>query len=183
MKEVARALVAVTTAFPDVVVIFPVHPNPLVRDVISAEVSGNPRIHLIEALSYADFTHLMSECDLILTDSGGVQEEAPALGKPVLVLRETTERSEAVDAGTVRLVGTGSEKIVEACSQLLRDPERYAEMARAVNPYGDGRAASRCVAAIAHYLRGEPRPVDFAVSSRRVQYPLNGCAFSATYGG
>jgi UDP-N-acetylglucosamine 2-epimerase (non-hydrolysing) len=109
-------------------------------------------MHLIPPVDYQEFVHLMSRADLVLTDSGGVQEEAPSLGKPVLVLREVTERPEGVHAGTAMVVGTDTERIVSAASELLTSPEAYARMANAVNPYGDGRASERIVAALAERL-------------------------------
>ncbi|MBC7105482.1 MAG: UDP-N-acetylglucosamine 2-epimerase (non-hydrolyzing), partial [Firmicutes bacterium] len=162
LREVYRALREVVLAYPDVVVVFPVHKNPVVRDVVLAELGGLPRVYLIEPLDYLPFVNLMARCHLVLTDSGGLQEEAPALGKPVLVLRETTERPEAVEAGTVELVGTARERVLEATRRLLDDRAAYRRMAEAVNPYGDGRAAARVVAALAYRfgLAAEP-PEEF----------------------
>jgi UDP-N-acetylglucosamine 2-epimerase (non-hydrolysing) len=162
LREVYRALREVVLAYPDVVVVFPVHRNPVVRDVVLAELGGLPRVHLIEPLDYLPFANLMARCHLVLTDSGGLQEEAPALGKPVLVLRETTERPEALEAGTVELVGTARERVLAATRRLLDDPAAYRRMAEAVNPYGDGRAAARVVAALAYRfgLAAEP-PEEF----------------------
>ncbi len=128
---------------PDVGIVFPVHRNPAVRDVMQAELAGLDNLALIEPLAYPEFVRLLDVAHLMLTDSGGVQEEAPALGTPVLVMRETTERPEAIAAGTARLVGTNCDKIVCETSRLLDDPETHAAMARAVNPYGDGKAAAR----------------------------------------
>ncbi|MCC7047927.1 MAG: UDP-N-acetylglucosamine 2-epimerase (non-hydrolyzing) [Alphaproteobacteria bacterium] len=130
---------------PDLQIAYPVHLNPNVREPVQRILDGHPRIHLIEPQGYLPFVYLMNASYLILTDSGGVQEEAPSLGKPVLVMRETTERPEAVEAGTVRLVGTDSERIVAEATRLLDDPAAYAAMSRAHNPYGDGRAAERIV--------------------------------------
>ncbi len=127
----------------DIDVVYPVHLNPQVAGPVREALGGAPRVHLIEPLDYLPFVALMGASDLILTDSGGVQEEAPSLGKPVLVMRDKTERPEAVDAGTVRLVGTDEERIFVEASRLLDDAEAYAAMARAHNPYGDGRAAAR----------------------------------------
>jgi UDP-N-acetylglucosamine 2-epimerase (non-hydrolysing) len=128
---------------PDVELVFPVHPNPNVRAAVSATIQGVPRIQLVEPMDYLAFSHLMKKSTLLLTDSGGIQEEAPALGKPVVVMREVTERPEGVAAGTSVLAGTSREKIRNTVQQLLDDPERYGRMARAANPYGDGKAAER----------------------------------------
>lgn len=129
--------------------IYPVHLNPNVRQPVNDILTGLSNVHLIEPLDYAPFVWLMNECDLILTDSGGVQEEAPSLGKPVLVMREVTERPEAVEAGTVCLVGVDKTRIVDSVEQLLTRPDLYERMSRAHNPYGDGLAAQRIVAALA----------------------------------
>lgn len=137
------------------------HPNPAVRSVLQAELAGRPNVLLTEPLSYADFARLLNDCHIVLTDSGGVQEEAPTLGRPVLVLRETTERHEAVEAGTVRLVGTDRATVRAALSQLLDDAAAHAAMAAATNPYGDGKAAARCVAAIEEMLGVGTRLADF----------------------
>ena len=136
-------------ARPDVALIFPVHPNPNVRAVMNAALAGLANVALIEPLDYPDFARLLDICELMLTDSGGVQEEAPALGKPVLVMRETTERPEGVAAGTAKLVGTDADVIVHEANHLLDDPVAYAAMARAHNPFGDGRAAARIVELLA----------------------------------
>lgn len=133
---------------PDVQVVYPVHLNPNVQGPVNSLLSDVPGIHLIAPQDYLPFVYLMDRSDVILTDSGGIQEEAPSLGKPVLVMRETTERPEAVDAGTVRLVGTDPARIIGETTRLLDDSEAYAEMARAHNPYGDGQAARRIVEAI-----------------------------------
>ncbi len=130
---------------PDVEIVYPVHLNPNVRGPVHEALSGRANVHLIAPLDYLPFQRLMQRAHLVLTDSGGVQEEAPALGKPVLVMRDVTERPEAVDAGTVQLVGTGRAAIVAAVSRLLDDPEAYARFANRVNPYGDGAACRRIV--------------------------------------
>lgn len=132
----------------DTQIVYPVHLNPNVQEPVKRILGDKPNVKLIEPLDYLPFVYLMSRSHLILTDSGGVQEEAPSLGKPVLVMRETTERPEAVDAGTVVLVGTRRERIVEAATSLLDDPAAYERMSRAHNPYGDGRAAQRIADAI-----------------------------------
>ncbi len=133
----------------DVALIFPVHPNPNVRAVMDGALAGLPNVAMIEPLDYPHFARLLDICYLMLSDSGGVQEEAPALGKPVLVMRETTERPEGVAAGTARLVGTDSRRIVEEVARLLDDEAAYAEMARAHNPFGDGRSVGRIVELLA----------------------------------
>ncbi len=127
----------------DVEIVYPVHPNPKVRAVTEDVLAGQERVHLIEPLGYMPFVHLMKKAAIVLTDSGGIQEEAPALGKPVLVMREVTERPEAVEAGTAKLVGTSYENIVTEAQRLLDDDSAYAQMANAVNPYGDGKAGRR----------------------------------------
>jgi UDP-N-acetylglucosamine 2-epimerase (non-hydrolysing) len=146
---ICTALRQLTERFTDVEVVYPVHPNPSVRATAEAQLGGAERVHLLPPLDYDVFCHLMSASHLILTDSGGVQEEAPVLDKPVLVLRDTSERPEAVAAGAARVVGTQAEAIVEAASLLLTDPEEYHRMASAPSPYGDGRAAERIVEFIA----------------------------------
>jgi UDP-N-acetylglucosamine 2-epimerase len=130
-------------AFPDTLLVVAMHKNPLVRDVLNSILGDHERIHLIEPPDYGRFVKLMQRSTLILSDSGGVQEEAPAFGIPVLVLRDTTERPEGVEAGTARLVGTDEEAIFGAACKLLSDEAAYAQMANAVSPYGDGRAAER----------------------------------------
>lgn len=134
----------------DVRIVFPVHPNPHIRGPVHEQLSSCPNIHLIEPLDYLSFVYMLSECHIALTDSGGVQEEAPSLGKPVLVMRETTERPEAVTAGTVRLVGTDMEKIVAEAISLLENRDEYVRMSRAHNPYGDGLASRRIVEVLAN---------------------------------
>jgi UDP-N-acetylglucosamine 2-epimerase len=129
----------------DVEIVYPVHLNPNVREPVGRLLADRPRVHLIEPLDYLPFVYLMNRAALIITDSGGVQEEAPSLGKPVLVMREVTERPEAVDAGTVRLVGTDRDRIVAEATRLLDDPVAYHTMSRAHNPYGDGLASRRIV--------------------------------------
>ena len=125
--------------------IFPMHKNPKVREVAEQVLGKMDRVHLIEPMDYEPFANLMARVDIVLTDSGGIQEEAPALGKPVLVLRNTTERPEAVTAGTVKLIGTGKEDVYAATMRLLSDEAYYRSMAEAVNPYGDGKASERIV--------------------------------------
>jgi UDP-N-acetylglucosamine 2-epimerase (non-hydrolysing) len=149
---IARALAEIAATEPDVLVVFPIHRNPIVRDAIVPVLGDLPNVRIVEPLAYGGLVKLMQRADLILTDSGGIQEEGPSLGKPVLVLRDTTERPEAVVAGTVRLVGTAEASIVGATRTLLHDEDAYCAMANAVNPYGDGRAAERAVAAMAQFF-------------------------------
>ena len=148
MRNVYKALRALVEEFPNVEIIFPVHKNPKVREVVNAELGNLERVRLTDPLDYEPFANLMNRADLILTDSGGVQEEAPALGKPVLVLRDTTERPEAVHAGTVKLIGTDREKVYSTAKILLTDTAEYRKMAEARSPYGDGHAAERIVRAL-----------------------------------
>ena len=148
MRNVYKVLRKVLETHADVEAIFPVHKNPKVREIVQEELGGLERVHLIEPMDYEPFANLMGKVDIVLTDSGGIQEEAPALGKPVLVLRDTTERPEAVDAGTVKLVGTGYEDVLRETNLLLDDPAHYQKMAEAANPYGDGKACERIIKAI-----------------------------------
>ena len=145
MRHVYKALCEVLRTHPGVEAIFPVHKNPKVRQIVDEELGHLPQVHLIEPLDYEPFANLMARVDIVLTDSGGIQEEAPALGKPVLVLRDTTERPEAVSAGTVKLIGTGYEDVLRETNLLLDDAAHYRSMAEAVNPYGDGEACARIV--------------------------------------
>ncbi|WP_264309814.1 non-hydrolyzing UDP-N-acetylglucosamine 2-epimerase [Pseudomonas putida] len=147
-ERICQALVQTARQFPDVDVVYPVHLNPNVREPVNRLLAGVDNIHLIEPLDYLPFVYLMSRSYLILTDSGGIQEEAPALGKPVLVMRDTTERPEAVAAGTVKLVGTDVDSIKEHLVQLLTDEATYREMSVAHNPYGDGKACARILDAL-----------------------------------
>ena len=145
----------------DVELVYPVHLSPVVREAVDQYLRGAPRVHLIDPLAADEMHNLMARCYLVLTDSGGLQEEAPALGKPVLVLRRETERPEAVAAGTVKLAGINRETIVAMAEELLHNAGAYAAMAHAVNPYGDGFACRRIADAILwHFGRGE-RPEDF----------------------
>lgn len=145
LRHVYQALKEVLRSHEDVQVVFPVHKNPAVRKVVEEELAGMDRVLLTEPLDYEPFANLMDRAYLILTDSGGIQEEAPSLGKPVLVVRDTTERPEAVAAGTVKLVGTDFDKVLAEMNNLLDDKSAYQKMAEAVNPYGDGQAAKRIV--------------------------------------
>jgi len=151
MRHVYMALKEVLETHPNVEAIFPMHKNPQVRQVAEAILGHLDRVHLIEPMDYEPFTNLMARVDIVLTDSGGIQEEAPALGKPVLVLRDTTERPEAVTAGTVRLVGTNKELVQQETIRLLEDEKYYRSMSEACNPYGDGRAAERIIKIILNH--------------------------------
>ena len=146
-ESICRAMIDIVTQN-DVEIVYPVHPNPNVLGPVTRLLGGHPRIHLIDPLDYEPFVFLMERSYIIITDSGGVQEEAPSLGKPVLVMRDTTERPEAVDAGTVILVGTSRERIVNEANRLLNDSTHYSSMAQAMNPYGDGKASKRIRAVI-----------------------------------
>lgn len=148
MRHVYRAIRRLVHEFDDIEVVFPVHRNPKVRSIVAEELGDTERVHLIEPLEYEPFANLMARSYLLMTDSGGIQEEAPALGKPVLVLRNTTERPEAVTAGTVKLVGTDEEAVFMTARRLLSDKEAYASMANSVNPYGDGEASRRIIEAL-----------------------------------
>ena len=158
MAHIMTALRRVADAFPDVERVYPVHLSPVVQEAAHQYLDGHPRIHLIAPLAVDEMHNLMARCHLVMTDSGGLQEEAPALGKPVLVLRRETERPEAVAAGTVQLAGTEEEPIFQMASRLLTDPAAYAAMAHAANPYGDGRACGRIADAIEYRfgLRAQP---------------------------
>ena len=148
MASIMTALRRIADAFPEVELVYPVHLSPVVREAAGKYLSGHPRIHLIDPLSADEMHNLMARCYLVMTDSGGLQEEAPALGRPVLVLRRETERPEAVKAGTVKLAGTEEEEIFSLAAGLIRDERAYHAMAHAVNPYGDGFACRRIADAI-----------------------------------
>lgn len=152
MEGIGRALARIADAHPDLAIVLPAHRNPVVREAVLPAISGKSNVHVVEPLDYGQFTRLLSISHLILTDSGGIQEEAPSLGKPVLVMRENTERPEGVDAGTVKLIGTDEERIVGEVHGLLANDDRYAAMSRALNPYGDGKAALRSVEALERFL-------------------------------
>jgi UDP-N-acetylglucosamine 2-epimerase (non-hydrolysing) len=143
MVHMFRAIRRVCDEHPDIKAIYPIHMNPAVRETAERELGGDDRIHIIEPLDVLDFHNFLARCHLILTDSGGIQEEAPSLGKPVLVMRDTTERPEGIAAGTLKLVGTDEETIYQSFRQLLEDEEAYRAMATASNPYGDGFASVR----------------------------------------
>lgn len=161
MAEAMAGLRRVARRHPDVRWLVPMHRNPVVRQVVSGLLAGEPNVVLSEPLSYHEFAHAMNASHLLLTDSGGVQEEAPSLGKPVLVMRDNTERPEAVESGTVQLVGTRSREVEWGLRRLLEDDKAYARMANSVNPYGDGLAAVRAVAAIGELLKTGSRLPDF----------------------
>lgn len=153
LHNVFRAVRRLVEEHDDVQVVYPVHLNPLVREAAEAELAGNTRIHLIDPLDVIDFHNFASRAYMILTDSGGVQEEAPSLGIPVLVLRDTTERPEGITAGTLKLAGTEEENVYKMAKSLLNNHETYNKMAKASNPYGDGRASARIVEAILYYFK------------------------------
>ena len=152
LQEIGRGLRQVLDHHPGTTLLLPLHPNPTVREPLGQILADHPRAFLVEPLDYKALVAAMVGCTLVLTDSGGLQEEAPTLGKPVLVLRETTERPEAVEAGTARLIGTSARAILREVSRLLTDPEAYNAMARAVNPFGDGHASQRIVAACREFF-------------------------------
>lgn len=156
-KNICQAISQLASRFPNVTFVYPVHLNPNVQKPVYDLIAGHRNVHLISPLDYLPFVALMARSTLILTDSGGVQEEAPSLGKPVLVMRDTTERPEAVDMGTVKLVGTNITAIVEDTTTLMTDDKAYAAMANAVNPYGDGNATARILTACAHFLDGNEK--------------------------
>jgi UDP-N-acetylglucosamine 2-epimerase (non-hydrolysing) len=162
MAQIGRALARISDRFPDLQIVFPIHRNPLVRKAMMPALEGHDNILVIEPLSYAEFARLLARSHIVVTDSGGVQEEAPSLGKPVLVMRENTERPEAVTAGTVRLIGTDEQRIVDEVSELMTDDAAYVAMAKAVNPYGDGHASERSVAALQQLFGLGERLPDFA---------------------
>jgi len=152
LVQICEALKIIATQFPEIDIVYPVHLNPQVQEPVNRLLKYIRNIYLIDPLDYLPFIYLMEQSYLILTDSGGIQEEAPSLGKPVLVMRETSERPEAIDAGTVRLVGTDKERIVSEVDKLLTDKETYLTMSKAHNPYGDGKASQRIVDTIAERI-------------------------------
>lgn len=161
MQNIGRAVATLAGKYPGYRFLLPAHRNPLVRENVLPHLEGLQNVFVAEPLAYAEFAHIIAASRIVLTDSGGVQEEAPSLGKPVLVMRENTERPEAVDAGTVRLVGTDYDRIVEEVSALIDDEKHFASMANAVNPYGDGRAAERTLAALEQMFGLGQRLADF----------------------
>ena len=162
MQDIMHAILEVVERHPDVEVVYPVHLSPVVRECAFPILGGHERIHLIDPIDVEEMHNLIARCHFVMTDSGGLQEEAPALGKPVLVMRRETERPEAIAAGTAKLAGVEKDTIVKMADELLDSPEAYAKMAKAVNPYGDGHACERIAQAIECYFgqRGE-RPADF----------------------
>ncbi|MDD7537436.1 MAG: UDP-N-acetylglucosamine 2-epimerase (non-hydrolyzing) [Oscillospiraceae bacterium] len=164
MRNIMLALRQIAEQNEDVELVYPVHLSPVVREAVDAYLRGAPRVHLIEPLPADEMHNIMARCYMVLTDSGGLQEEAPALGKPVLVMRRETERPEAVEAGTVKLCGVVQDDIVTMAERLIRDRNSYEKMAHAVNPYGDGKACARIADAIEwHFGRRSERPADFEV--------------------
>jgi UDP-N-acetylglucosamine 2-epimerase (non-hydrolysing) len=161
LAGVAAGVARLAASHHDVCFVVPLHPNPLVRERLGEPLASLENVLLTEPMGYAAFARLLGRCDLVITDSGGIQEEAPSLDKPVLVVRETTERTEGVDAGTLSLVGTDPDRIEAEGARLLDDPGAYQRMSAAPNPYGDGRAAERIVAALAHLRRGGDPPQQF----------------------
>ena len=152
MRQTFEGILDLVQADQEVYVIFPVHKNPKIRALAKEVLGEHPQILCIEPLDYLPFVHLISRVDLVLTDSGGLQEEAPSLGKPVLVLRDNTERPEAIEAGTVVLIGTDKVILKKSVSELLYHDEAYQKMAQAINPYGDGKASERIVQGIKYFL-------------------------------
>jgi UDP-N-acetylglucosamine 2-epimerase (non-hydrolysing) len=160
-ERICAALLDVVRRFPDVLVVFPVHLSPAVRDTVLPLLEAQDRVVLLDPIDYFETVHFMKAAHLVLTDSGGIQEEAPALGKPVLVLRDTTERPEGVRAGTVKLVGTDPSVILGETRRLLEDPSAYRAMSEAANPYGDGLACDRILQAIEHAEGRAESPTEF----------------------
>lgn len=152
MENICRAIAELSAAYPDVHFVYPVHLSPYVKETAQRYLGDNPRVHLIAPLAVDEMHNLMARCYFIMTDSGGLQEEAPSLGKPVLVLRRETERPEAIEAGTVKLAGVDQHEIVRLARELFDDENAYHAMARATNPYGDGNTAARIVQLIAHHF-------------------------------
>jgi UDP-N-acetylglucosamine 2-epimerase (non-hydrolysing) len=156
LQDIAKGFLQVLERCPDTAVVLPLHRNPTVREPLQAALGQHPRIFLTEPLDYTDLVGAIQRCYLLLTDSGGLQEEAPSLGKPVLVLRETTERPEAITAGTAKLIGTSTARIVTETANLLEDQQAYNTMAKAVNPFGDGHASERIVEIVQNFLAAHP---------------------------
>jgi len=155
LADITAGFLDVLEQFPDTALLLPLHRNPTVREPLKAALDSHPRTFLVEPLNYAQLVGAMKRCTLLLTDSGGLQEEAPGLGKPVLVLRETTERPEAVEAGTAKLVGTNAQTIASEAAQLLSDKDAYTTMAKAVNPFGDGHAAEKIADIVTKYFSAQ----------------------------
>lgn len=179
LERVFKALRRVVDETPDVAIIYPVHLNPHVQKSAQTVLGGHPRIHLIPPVDYLDLVHLMEKATLVVTDSGGIQEEAPALGKPVLVLRKVTERPEAVAAGTAAIVGVDEQGVYLKVRELLTDARAYERMANAVNPYGDGHAAERILDAMRYHFGVSPkRPAEFRGDTVVHAKPKPGQAFT-----
>ncbi len=183
LGDITRALARVAAAHPDVDLVLPLHPDAQIRAVVIPVLQPLPNVLITDPLAYTDFVAELTRCDLVVTDSGGLQEEGPGVGKPVLVTRTTTERPEAIEAGTARLIGTDEDEIVAAVSELLDDPAVYERMATSVNPYGDGLASPRCLAAIEELLGVGRREPDFVAHegslTRRLRH-LTGLPRAAT---
>jgi UDP-N-acetylglucosamine 2-epimerase (non-hydrolysing) len=167
LEGIASGVALLARAHPDVRFIVPMHPNPLVREKLSGPLAELSNVLLTEPLGYATFARLLGRCHFVITDSGGIQEEAPSLGKPVLVTRETTERNEGVEHGTLLLVGTDPQRVAAEGDRLLKDPGAHAQMRDAQNPYGDGRAAERIVAALEYLVMGGDPPQPFGAGFTR----------------
>ena len=155
LEDILQGFKTILESFPDTALLLPLHRNPTVREPIQVALGNHPRVFLTEPLDYSELVGAIARCYLLLTDSGGLQEEAPSLGKPVLVLRETTERPEAVQAGTAKLIGTNPQTIAESAAKLLENSEVYQQMATAINPFGDGQASARIVEIAQNYLLGK----------------------------
>ncbi len=172
LKRIARALNRISILFPDVQIVFPIHKNPLVRRIVGDELKKTDHLVVTEPPDYEGFVRLLKQSYLVVTDSGGIQEEAPTLGKPVLVLRDKTERPEAVEAGVVRVIGTREDRIVNEISRLLTDENEYRKMQKKINPYGDGAASERIVQAIGFYFGWNRPPQPFRpMPSETVRQP------------
>lgn len=152
LQDIAQGFLQILEQFPDTALLLPLHRNPTVREPLQKILGAHPRVFLTEPLDYPQLVGAIQRCHLLLSDSGGLQEEAPSLGKPVLVLRETTERPEAIAGGTAKLVGTDSNKIATTTAELLNNPAAYQKMANAINPFGDGQASQRILAVVENYL-------------------------------
>ena len=164
LRNICKALKFIADKYSDTEIVYPVHLNPAVQEVAKEILGGHKRVHLIDPLDVQDMHNLMNKAYLIMTDSGGLQEEAPSLGKPVLVLRNETERPEAVESGTVRIAGTVEDNIVSLAAQLLDSTDEYNKMAKAVNPYGDGRASERITKALLYeFGYSDEKPQEFEI--------------------
>ncbi len=167
LRGIAEGIGRLADAHPEIGFVLPVHPNPRVREVLTERLRDHANVLLTDPLGYATFARLLGRASIVITDSGGIQEEAPSLGKPVLVTRETTERTEGLAAGTLRLVGTNPQVIFDEASRLLSSEQAYREMSEAENPYGDGHAAERIVGALEHLLLGTDPPTQFGTGYSR----------------